>query len=162
MTMPAWSRCLLLAGAVVAAAPLAGCNIIPPEGPSLIAQRPNRDFGPSSQRQDKNGYPLLGAFPGAAAPQLDSNAVAQDRANMLAAGNQQNNEVRSAAAEYRQSVGEAQAIRAQHQRDVNALTSTPVNRDSARRSNEEVLRQIEQGSASSSNGTTPPSSGSGQ
>ncbi|WP_161992656.1 hypothetical protein [Aureimonas leprariae] len=138
-------------------APLAACNIIPPEGPSLIAQRPNRDFGPSSQRQDKNGYPLLGAFPGAAAKQLDPNAVAQDRAGMLAAANQQNNEVRSASAEYQQSVAEAQAIRAQHQQDVQAITSTQSRSDSARKSNEDVIRQIEQGSTTSSGQTTPPS-----
>ncbi len=141
--MTAWTRCLLLIG-VAALGPLAGCNILPPpEGPSLLAQRPDRSFGPSSQRLDENGYPLLGAFPGQAAPQLDSAAVASDRDGLLSAARQQNNQVRSASAEYQSSVAAARKIRAQHEKDVNAITSIEVQRNAARKSNEDVLRQIE-------------------
>jgi hypothetical protein len=144
-TMAARSGSLLVAGVLAATTSLAGCNLIPPEGPNLIEQRPNRDYGPSSQRRDPNGFPLLGAFPGAAAPQLDSASVAQDRANLVATGNAQNNAVRSAAAEYQQSVAEARAIRAQHDQDVRAMTSIETQRNAARRSSEDVLREIEQG-----------------
>lgn len=136
-------RYILLAGAATAMAPLAACNIVPPEGPSLLAQRPNRDFGPSAQRLDENGYPLLGAFPNQAAPQLDSAVVAQDRRNLLSAGRSQNAEVRSAAAEYNQSVAEARKIRSQHEADVTEITSVEIRKDAARKSNEDVLRQIE-------------------
>lgn len=141
--MAAWSRYFLRAGAVAVLASLAACNIIPPEGPSLLAQRPNPNFGPSSQRLDENGYPLFGAYPGQAAPQLDNAAVAQDRASLLADGTAQNNQVRSASAEYNRSLAEARRIRAQHEADVTELTSIEIQKNAARKTNEDVLRQIE-------------------
>ncbi|GGD90846.1 hypothetical protein GCM10011390_06930 [Aureimonas endophytica] len=133
----------MLAGMLGLTAPLAACNIIPPEGPSLLAQRPDRNFGPSAQRLDKDGYPLLGAFPNQAAPQLDSAAVASDRQSLLASGRAQNAEVRSAAAEYQQSVAQAKKIRAQHEANVTELTSIEVQQNAARKTNDDVLRQIE-------------------
>ncbi len=143
--MTASRRLAFFAAAAAALSSLQGCNAYLPQdgGPSPLAQRPNHQFGPSNQRLDEDGYPLLGAFPGQAAQQLDSRAVAADTSQLSTAANQQNAQVRSAAAEYRQSLTEAQAIRAQHRADVTAITAVEVQRNAARRSNDEVLRQIE-------------------
>lgn len=128
---------------LVIAALAGGCTLIPPEGPSILAQRPKIDSGPSAQRLGPDGYPLLGAFPNSAAAQLPDAAVGARRGDLQSAAATQNASGTSAAAMYRQSIAEAEAVRAQTRRDVDAAVSTGQSVGAPAMTNEEVLRRIE-------------------
>lgn len=72
--------------AICAVLPLVGCApLMRPEGPSKVAQRAPIDSGPSTQRRGPDGYPLLGAFPSSAAPQLADAEVNAERSGLQGA-----------------------------------------------------------------------------
>lgn len=133
--------------AVLALAPLlAACNsLIPEEGPSKLAMRPRIDSGPSNQRLGPDGYPLLGAFPNSAAPQLTEPTVVAERGSLKATAAVQNAGASTAAADYRRKLAEAAAARAQAHRQVDAAVAHgagPAD-PSADANGAAVLRQIE-------------------
>lgn len=130
---------------LAALVPLAAAcgTLVPAEGPSKYAQRPKIDSGPSSQRLGPDGYPLLGAYPKAATVQLTEPVVVAERNTLKATAGVQNTGV-SSAAEYRRSLAEAAAVRAQTRRQVDAAVSGSGGAGAgADASGEDVLRQIE-------------------
>ena len=68
------------------------------------------DPGPSSQRLDKNGYPVIGAYPTAATTQVGDETVAETRARYADAATR--GAAPSSAGRYQQSVAELQATAA--------------------------------------------------
>lgn len=133
--------------AVLALIPLmAGCgSLVPAEGPSKLAQRPRIDSGPSAQRQDADGYPVLGAFPKSASAQLTEPEVIAERGALKATGTRQNVGVGTAASDYRRSLAEAAAVRAQARRQVDAAVAKGAGGSAAESDADgaDVLRQIE-------------------
>lgn len=130
--------------AVLAVAPLAGgCNLIPPEGPSKLAQRPPIASGPSAQRLGPDGYPQLGAFPRSATTQLDDATVTAERGSLKAAASSQNVAAGSAAAQYQRSVADAKLVQAQTRRDVEAAVAVQRGGNEPAADGEDVLRAIE-------------------
>ncbi|RFC65470.1 hypothetical protein DYI37_06550 [Fulvimarina endophytica] len=72
-----------IAGLLVASLGLAGCQgLFPGEEDSSIGAARLSQAGrvASTQRLGEDGYPLLGAYPSAAAPQLSNEAVSQTKA----------------------------------------------------------------------------------
>jgi hypothetical protein len=73
---------LVLAGA--SSLVLGGCQGFPGEEPNQALASYNARLArpASAQRLDENGFPLLGAYPTAAAPQLDNATVANETARL--------------------------------------------------------------------------------
>ena len=143
MTHP---RDMRLVAVLALAAALTGCGVlVPAEGPSKLAQRPKIDSGPSAQRLGPDGYPLLGAFPKSATTQLGEPEVVAERQALKATATVQNTGVGSASADYRRSLAEAAAVRAQAHRQVNAAVAQGTSQpgDEADATGADVLRQIE-------------------
>ena len=132
----------LLAGA-------ASCGaIIPPEGPSLLAERRAIANGPSGQRRGPDGYTQLGAFPNSAATQLADGTVGAARNDLATVGAAQNavSPAGAAAADYQRSVAEAEAARLQQGKDVEAALAVDKGAEAAGPAGpttEEILREIE-------------------
>ncbi|MCK5932565.1 MAG: hypothetical protein KAG89_10395 [Fulvimarina manganoxydans] len=76
-------------GLIAAASSLSACQAFGPEEETSVGALRLSAAQPvaSSQRLDEDGYPLLGAYPGAAAPQLSEAEVASadSRLNQVAA-----------------------------------------------------------------------------
>lgn len=142
-------RFLALCAVTPFLAGMASCGaIIPPEGPSLLAERPVIASGPSGQRRGPDGYTQLGAFPNSAAAQLADGTVVAARNDLAATGAAQNALVPAgaAAADYRRSVAEAEAVRRQQGKDVEAALSVDKAAEPAGPAGpttEEILREIE-------------------
>lgn len=139
--------------AVVAAGLLAGCQSYQDAAmaPEAVSYRPVPPEGRSGQRLGPDGYPLLGAYPNAAAPQVDDATVAaqQRRAASLAYRR------RGAASSrgYEAEVARMQRLKRQQAKDVDeALASRPTGsgvsvgtKQTPSRSPDDVLRRIEAG-----------------
>ncbi len=141
------SSTLRVLALLVAVAPAAGCQAMfgDDQDNSIGAQRLAATAPVASrQRLGDDGYPLLGAFPGAAAPQLTDAEVSSDstRFNKLAAQ-------RSAApnaTDYDARIARAQALRARQAAEVEAGLARKSKPARPRGPTpEEVLRQIESG-----------------
>lgn len=127
---------------------LASCgSLVPAEGPSLLAQRPAIDSGPSAQRRGADGYTQLGAFPLSAAPQLPDATIGTERAQLRSAGATQNGLLPDAAAEYQRSIAEGKAIKLRQQKEVAAALApdgtSAAPPEPAAQTSEDVLREIE-------------------
>ena len=141
------SSTLRVLALVAAIAPVAGCQAMFGDDQTSIGEQRLAASAPvvSSQRLGDDGYPLLGAFPGAAAPQLTDAEVSSDssRFNGMAAE-------RTAApntTDYAAKIARAEALRAQQAASVEATTAKQA---SARAkptgpTPAEVLKQIESG-----------------
>ncbi|MCW4114459.1 hypothetical protein NPA31_005710 [Aurantimonas sp. MSK8Z-1] len=123
--MPSTARRLRLA-AVLATAPLAACtSMFPDEDPTAGLERARMvENGPSAQRLGSDGYPLLGAFPNTAAPQLDNTTVANERRQLEAEAQVSAAMTGGNAAAYQQSVSQMQALGDKTRADVAAAVAT--------------------------------------
>ncbi|MEN3791892.1 hypothetical protein [Fulvimarina sp. MAC3] len=141
---------LLVSSILVGALALTGCQSIFPgeEDDSLGALRLSEaEAVASQQRLDEDGYPLLGAYPGAAAPQLaDENvAVLDARYNGIAA----QRAGASANTDYSSALSRAQSARERQARAVSSLNAEAATQPAASGTTErgprpeDVLRQIE-------------------
>ncbi|GGD18579.1 hypothetical protein [Aureimonas glaciei] len=111
--------------AIFVVLPLVGCApLMRPEGPSKVAQRAPIDSGPSTQRRGPDGYPLLGAFPSSAAPQLADAEVNAERSGLQGAQAGQGTEGATADADYARQLAEANALRLKTRQDVDAAVAT--------------------------------------
>ena len=113
------------AAALVLGMPIAGCQQFLPrdDTPVLPPQLANLpDPGPSAQRQDAEGYPMLGAYPATARPQVSDEEVAATQARFRNAGRRANGAGTGA---YQRNVAELQAIAAQQQARA-AAAAAPV------------------------------------
>lgn len=144
MFSPSTLRVLAL---VAAMAPVAGCQAMfgDDQDNSIGAQRLAASAPVASrQRLGDDGYPLLGAFPGTAAPQLTDAEVANDSArfNSLAAQ-------RSAAPNatgYEAKIARAEALRKRQEAQVKAeMAKRPRPAKPTAPTPQQVLQQIESG-----------------
>jgi hypothetical protein len=107
--------------AIFVVLPLVGCApFMRPEGPSKMAQRAPIDSGPSTQRLGPDGYPLLGAFPNSAAPQLADGEVTTERSGLQGAQAGQGTAGATADADYARQLAEARALRLKTRQNVDA------------------------------------------
>lgn len=127
---------------------MASCgSIFPPEGPSLLAQKPIIDSGPSGQRRGPDGYVQLGAFPNVAASQLPDSTVVAERTDLKTVGTAQNGLETTAAADYQRSLAEAKAAKLQQRKEIEA--SLALDKASAAKAapagqtSQEILLEIE-------------------
>ena len=104
----------------------------------------------SKQRLDDDGYPLLGAFPGTAAPQLTDAEVSRDSGRFNGVASER--AATPAANDYAARLARADAVRRRQLADVNAALAkkpTPAKSTGSKGSSgptpEEVLKQIESG-----------------
>lgn len=100
--------------ALLACLPLvAACQSYLPQNDAPLRVSPvldRIDPGPSSQRLDKNGYPVIGAYPTAVTTQVGDETVAETRARYADAATR--GAAPSSAGRYQQSVAELQATAA--------------------------------------------------
>ncbi|WP_156382209.1 MULTISPECIES: hypothetical protein [unclassified Aureimonas] len=126
---------------------LAGCqSILPGDGPSRLALRQAPVVASSGQKLGPDGYPLLGAFPNSAAPQIDDASVQAARGGLETAATSQNATAASANASYQAKLAEMQAIKTQQSKDVAAALAPPPAGTSAKPAADDpaaVLREIE-------------------
>ena len=127
--------------------PAAACQSIFPdeEDPSLAALR-SAAAAPvaSSQQFDKDGFPLFGAYPATAAPQLTDAEVRAQQARLNAQASQRASAATSSS--YPSEIARLEGVRQKQAADVDAaLAAKPTPNAPAPLSPEEVLRQIEAG-----------------
>lgn len=140
----AMGRALRGAAVLVVLPIVAGCGLIPPEGPSQIDMRPRIDSGPSAQRLGPDGYPLLGAFPKSAAAQLPEAKVVAERGQLQSVAGAQAATVQSGSAEYQRSVADSRAAQATTRRDVDVAVAQARGTDGPlTATSDDVLRDIE-------------------
>ncbi|WP_206454415.1 hypothetical protein [Aurantimonas marina] len=127
--------------------PAAACQSIFPdeEDPSLAALRSAAAASvASSQQVDKDGFPLLGAYPGTAAQQLTDAEVRAQQARLNAQASQRTSAATSSS--YSSEIARLEGVRQKQAVDVDAaLAAKPTPNAPAPPSPEEVLRQIEAG-----------------
>ena len=125
--------------------PLGGCQSMFPgeEDPAIALMRSAAaDSGPSAQRLDAGGFPMLGAFPDSAAPQLPDAAVASERQRLQAAAAAQNGA--AAASDYQASIEALESLKQRQRAEAEAALTDPGGEPpAAGASPEDVLRQIE-------------------
>lgn len=127
--------------------PATACQSIFPdeEDPSLAALR-SAAAAPvaSSQQVDKDGFPLLGAYPDRAAPQLTDAEVRAQQARLNAQASQRASTTISSS--YPAEIARLEGVRRKQAADVDAaLAAEPTPTARTTLSPEEVLRQIEAG-----------------
>ena len=141
------SSTLRVLALVAAIAPFAGCQAMFGDDQTSIGEQRLAVSAPvaSKQRLGDDGYPLLGAFPGTAAPQLTDAEVSSDssRFNGLAA----ERTATPSTADYDAKIARADAVRARQAAEVEAAKAK---RAAARvrptgPTPAEVLKQIESG-----------------
>ncbi|MEF2546650.1 hypothetical protein VQ045_05705 [Aurantimonas sp. E1-2-R+4] len=127
--------------------PAAACQSIFPdeEDPSLAALRAQAAAPvASSQRFDSDGYPLLGAYPDTAAPQLTDAQVRAQQSRLNAQASQRASAATSSS--YPSEIARLEGVRRKQAADVDAALATkPTPNAQPTLSPEEVLRQIEAG-----------------
>lgn len=136
--------CRLASFAVLLA--LAGCQSMFPgeEDPALALMRSAAaESGPSAQRLDAGGFPMLGAFPDAAASQLPDATVASERQRLQSAAAEQN--AAATASTYQTSIQEMESIKQRQQAEAAAALAEPASGPAAgaASSSETVLKQIQ-------------------
>ena len=116
----AMQRLRMAATLALIGAPLSACQPLLPrdDTPTILPRLATAPAsGPSAQRLDENGYPLIGAFPKAAAQQVSNEEVQATRdrfANVAARATPPND------AAYQRRVGELNQIAAQQQSEAEA------------------------------------------
>lgn len=140
----------LLRLTVILACPMmAACHSIFPGGDdaNLAGLEPDSVKGVvSKQRLDSDGYPLLGAYPDAAAPQLSATAVTGARTSLKAEQQAHESGAAASSGEYQQSIAELEAVKARQKKAVDAAMKAGAAKSSAAakaQSPDEVLREIE-------------------
>lgn len=105
--------------------PAAGCQFVPrDETPNLPPQLANLpDAGPSAQRRDAAGWPMLGAFPNTATAQVSDEEVAATRARQSRIAGRG---AGSTAPSYQRDVNELQALAARQRARGAALDAEPA------------------------------------
>jgi len=114
------------AAALLLGLPIGGCQQFLPrdDTPILPPQLANLpDPGPSAQRRDAQGFPMLGAYPATATAQVSDEEVAATQARYRNAGARRQG---ANAAAYQRNVAELQAIAAQQQARGAALAAEPA------------------------------------
>ncbi|MCQ0990001.1 hypothetical protein [Jiella marina] len=144
------TRCLAVAALGVA---VAGCQSASSgtQEPVLAASASSSGFPASGQRLGPDGYPQLGAYPNAAAPQVEDAVVAQQQGRMNAIASRRRG--RASSAQYEADIARMTRLRQEQARTVDqALAERPAaegegsaGRTGPSRTPEEVLRRIEAG-----------------
>ncbi len=140
------SSTLRVLALVAVIAPVAGCQAMFGDDQTSIGEQRLATSAPvaSKQRLGDDGYPLLGAFPGTAAPQLTDAEVTSDssRFNGLAA----QRSASSGATDYDAKIARAEALRTQQAAEVEAaMAKKPNSAKPTRPTPADVLKQIESG-----------------
>jgi len=116
-----------------------------------ILQAAPPPVGGSAQRRDEDGYPLLGAYPRSAAPQLKDETVKAEQARLNAVADERKSATsKSTAQEY---ASDIQPLRSVRQEQAATVDKALKNRPKAKAATakkpatrpEDVLRQIEAG-----------------
>ena len=111
----------LAATLAVLVAPLCACQQFLPrdDTPTILTPLANAPAnGPSSQRRDANGYPLIGAYPTAAMPQASNDDVQQTRERFATIAARRAGGADTGA--YQRNVSELQTIADQQQSEAEA------------------------------------------
>ncbi|KAA0970734.1 hypothetical protein FPY71_09645 [Aureimonas fodinaquatilis] len=101
----------------------AGCQSYLPQNDTPVRMSPVADRmerGPSGQRLDDKGYPIIGAYPRAATQQVADEVVAQTQAQYAGAANRAN---AGSAGDYQRKLAELQATAARQRAANPAITN---------------------------------------